>query len=656
MTTKQYSIPFFVLMVFALINLQLEPGVILSQQLFLIIHPASADTFADYFYLYGQLPRLAMALLVGATFGLLGSLMQQLTQNNLTSPLTLGSSSGAWLALVVVNIWFSNEIGLYQTLAAMVGALLAFGLVILIAGIRNMTGIPLVVSGMVINILFGAIATALITLNSQFAQNIFMWGAGNLAQDGWQKVVGLLPLLFPIIIIICFAPRILTLLKLGHEGAKARGLSVLPTFLFFIVLASWLVAATISTVGVISFIGLLAPNIVRRMGNMSARQELLNSAVVGAILLLLADSGAIALTNYLNIVVPTGVMTAAIGAPLLIWFSRRAMTAQDQLSIGLLPTKIILSKTTVCILILLLASGVVFSLCLQTNGEQYYWQLPSSFQWDIKWPRLLAAIFSGLALSIAGVLLQRIIYNPLASPDILGVSSGATAALVLFSLLLGTAIQTSFWGIALIGSLIVLGILLYLGKRHQYAPASLILTGICLTATLEAFVQFFLAQGTLSSYRILLWLSGATYRVEGQQAIIFSISIVVLAILAITLNRWLVLLSISRSFAQGRGLNSQLATILLLILVALLCAFVTSTVGPIAFLGLVAPHMAFLVGAKKAKQQLIISGLIGSILMVWADWLGQIIIYPTQIAAGIFVAILGGGYFLLLMAMNKIKS
>ncbi|MBO1929032.1 iron chelate uptake ABC transporter family permease subunit [Providencia rettgeri] len=69
----------------------------------------------------------------------------------------------------------------------MVGALLAFGLVILIAGIRNMTGIPLVVSGMVINILFGAIATALITLNSQFAQNIFMWGAGNLAQDGWQK-------------------------------------------------------------------------------------------------------------------------------------------------------------------------------------------------------------------------------------------------------------------------------------------------------------------------------------------------------------------------------------------------------------------------------------------------------------------------------------
>ncbi|MBO1929035.1 iron chelate uptake ABC transporter family permease subunit [Providencia rettgeri] len=87
----------------------------------------------------------------------------------------------------------------------------------------------------------------------------------------------------------------------------------------------------------------------------------------------------------------------------------------------------------------------------------------------------------------------------------------------------------------------------------------------------------------MSSYRILLWLSGSTYRGRATGHY-FSISVVVLTILAITLNRWLVLLSISRTFAQGRGLNSQLATILLLILVALLCAFVTSTVGPIAFL------------------------------------------------------------------------
>lgn len=655
MTTKHYFVLCIILVVFIAINLQLEPGLSFSQQWQLIVSPSSANKFADFFFLYGQLPRLAMTLMVGATFGLIGSLMQQLTQNNLTSPLTLGSSSGAWLALVIVNIWFSSDVSLYSSFAAMLGALLAFGFVILIAGIRNMMGLPLVVSGMVVNILLGAIATALITLNSQFAQNIFMWGAGNLAQDGWQKTVWLLPLLSPIIVIVIFAPRILTLFKLGHDGAQARGLSVIPAFLFFIILATWLVSVTITTVGVISFIGLLAPNVVRRLGILSARQELLASSVMGMVLLLVADNGAIAVSNYFNIVVPTGVMTAAIGAPLLIWFSRRALTAQDQLTIGLLSTRKKLAVTTLIILFVALIVGIAVSLLLHTDGTQFYWHLPTSLQWELKWPRILTAIFAGLALSIAGVLLQRIIYNPLASPDILGVSSGATAALVLTSLLLGTVIQTSSWGIALIGSLLVLGILLILGKRYQYAPASLILTGICLTATLEALVQFFLAQGTLSSYRILLWLSGSTYRVAGSQAITFALAVALLSLLTVCLNRWLVLLSIGRSFAQGRGLNAQKANILLLILVALLCALVTSTIGPIAFVGLVAPHMAFLLGATKAKQQLIVGGLIGAVLVLWADWLGQVIIYPTQIAAGIFVSILGGGYFLLLMAINKMK-
>jgi len=120
--------------------------------------------------------------------GLVGSLMQQLTQNTLTSPLTLGTSSGAWLALIVVNIWFPDLIADYSALAAMVGALCAFGVIVLITGVNNMTGLPLVVSGMVVNILLGSIATAIILLNEQFAQNVFMWGAGDLAQNGWHLV------------------------------------------------------------------------------------------------------------------------------------------------------------------------------------------------------------------------------------------------------------------------------------------------------------------------------------------------------------------------------------------------------------------------------------------------------------------------------------
>ncbi|MGJ3352133.1 Fe(3+)-hydroxamate ABC transporter permease FhuB [Providencia sp. Je.9.19] len=645
------------LLVLAIGNLQLEPGLSISQQISLIFSPQSAQNFSEIFYLYGQLPRLVMALLVGATLGLVGSLMQQLTQNNLTSPLTLGTSSGAWLGLVILSISFTDLSADFAPLVAMGGGLLAFVLVVTITGLRNMTGLPLIVSGMVVNILLGAIATALITLNSQFAQNIFMWGAGDLTQDGWSAVIRLLPQLLPALFIIIAAPRILTVLRLGHDGAQARGLSVLPIFILFMVVATWLVAAVISTIGVIGFIGLLAPNIVRAFGARTALSELLASALLGALLLLFADTLAIAISQWLHSVIPTGVMAAAIGAPALIAFSRRTFKAQDSLTLLLKP--IIrpqwLYRAGGCI-IFLLAVGMTLSVFLQNSEHALVWQLPEAFQWALRWPRLLTALIAGIALSVAGTLLQRLIYNPLASPDILGVSSGATVSLIMVSMILGTTIQTSLWGVALLGSLLVLALLLLLGRRHQFAPASLILIGISLTACLEAFVQFFLAQGTLSNYRILLWLSGSTYRVNDQQAILFSIIVVLLVIVTLSLSRWLTLLSIGRAFSQARGLHAGKATMLLLGLVALLCALVTATVGPLAFIGLVAPHMAALLGAQKVKSQLILGSLLGATLMVWADWLGQLIIYPSQIAAGTLVAILGGSYFLALMVINRFRT
>ncbi|MBG2874920.1 Fe(3+)-hydroxamate ABC transporter permease FhuB [Proteus alimentorum] len=653
MKIKQYTFYFLAIILLSIISLQIDNSLSLSRQLYLLTNSATTMPFADVFFLHAQLPRLAMTVVIGGLFGVVGSLMQQLTQNNLTSPLTLGTSSGAWLALVIVNIWFTGLVTDYSAVAATLGALLAFSLVIIIAGIRNMTGLPLVVSGMVVNILLGAIATALVTLNAQFAQNIFMWGAGDLAQDGWEPFFWLLPRITPVLLIFIFAPRILTLLRLGHEGATARGLSVLPAFAFFIILSTWLVSVSITVVGVISFIGLLAPNIVRTLGARTARQELIASGLMGICLLLITDSLAIWAGQWLNTVIPSGVTAAAIGAPALIWFSRKKMQASDQLSISIISQTKKLSNYTVIGITALLMLGLALTLFIHINEHQWFWEVPSVYQRALRFPRLLTALFAGVALAIAGVILQRLIYNPLASPDILGVSSGATFALVFSSLILGSALQTSQWGTALLGSGVVMIILLVLGKRHQYTPASLILTGIALTASLEAFIQFFLAKGSLSSYKILLWLSGSTYRVTEQQAIYFALAIIFIVGIVLLLTRWLALISIGRSFALARGLHTAQASIILLIIVSLLCALVTSTVGPIAFIGLVAPHMAVLIGAQKIKSQLILSGLIGATLMVWADWLGQILIYPAQIAAGTLVAILGGSYFLCLMLLNR---
>lgn len=143
----------------------------------LIFDPASAESFDAYYFAFGTLPRFAAAAIGGALLGLVGSLLQQLTQNPMTSPLTLGTSSGGWLAVVLISAFFPAAAGAWLSLGAFAGALAAFGLILLIAGPRGMTGVALIIAGMVVNLLFGAIATAVVLLRAQFVENVFLWGA-----------------------------------------------------------------------------------------------------------------------------------------------------------------------------------------------------------------------------------------------------------------------------------------------------------------------------------------------------------------------------------------------------------------------------------------------------------------------------------------------
>ncbi len=455
--------------------------------------------------------------------------------------------------------------------------------------------------------------------------------------------------------ILLFAPRVLTLLRLGHQGATARGLPVIPAFLILMVLGIWLVSASITAVGVISFIGLLTPNIARAMGARTPKQELYSSLLLGALLLLLTDMLAMCLSLWTTQVIASGITAAAIGAPALIWFSRRQLKAQDTLTISLPQSRASLSRVGLLGLLLMMLAALGLHTLFQMNELSWQLALPSSYQWSLRWPRMLTALCAGIGLALAGSILQRLIYNPLASPDILGVSSGATFALVFANLFLGQSLLAAHWVTALLGSLLVLAALVVLGKRHQYAASSLILTGIAITALLESLVQFCLAKGSEDSYRILQWLAGSTYRVTPDQALLLAVLVLLLAAAIIALSRWLTLISIGRRFASARGVNAQSTSLILLTIVALLCALVTATMGPVSFVGLIAPHMAMMLGAQQSKTQLLVASLVGASLMLWADWLGQVIVYPMQIAAGTLVAILGGSYFLLLLLVNRSK-
>ncbi|KAB0465500.1 Fe(3+)-hydroxamate ABC transporter permease FhuB [Vibrio kanaloae] len=655
MNIKLVSSSLMALVCFAIFSLQIDTSLAFSQQFSLIMTPSSATSFDEIFFIDSQLPRLAMAILVGSMLGLVGSLMQQLTQNNLTSPLTLGSSSGAWLALVVMNVWFVDYVADYSALAAMIGALMAFGLIVTIVGLKNMTGLPLVVSGMVINILLGSVAAAIVVLNAQFAQNVFMWGAGDLTQYSWDWFEWLLPKTGIALVLFLIAPRILTLLRLGQEGATARGLPVVPAFTLLMVMGIWLVSASITAVGIISFIGLLTPNIARALGARTPRQQLLSSAVLGAGLLIFTDTLAMLLTFWFEETIPSGVTAAAIGAPALIWFSRKSLHAQDQVNLSMGEGKNRISRSTIGLILSACLIGGLLYIFATTTSNGLMLSSPNEYQWQLRWPRLITVISVGLALSVSGVILQRLVYNPLASPDILGVSSGATFAIVTTTLFVGSAWSGSEWMVAFLGSVTVLIALLLLGKKHNFNPSNFILSGIALTAMLEAFIQFSLAKGTGDSYKTLLWLTGSSYRVTQEQAMLLLTASAALVLIVLMLSRWLTVIAIGRQFANARGLNANLVNVVGLSLVALLCAFSTATMGPVAFVGLVAPHMAMMLGAKKATPQLLTGGIIGITFMIWADWLGQVAIYPFNMAAGTLVSIMGSGYFLLLMMKSRFR-
>lgn len=611
------------------------------------------DSFELMALAYVNLPRLVMAILVGGTLGTIGSLFQQLTQNRMMSPLTLGTSSGAWLGLVILNVVAPMLVAQYSVWFALVGALLAMGLIVSIVGIKNMSGLPIVLAGMAVNLLLGAFATAIILLNDQYAQNLFVWGAGDLGQNGWEQVLWLMPKLLPIFAIFLLAPRVLTLLSIGTEGAAARGLNIGATFFVLMAIGVWLVSVSITSVGVISFIGLIAPNIARHLGFLKAKSELIASCVLGALLLCVTDSLAIFLAQWSLDMIPTGTATAVIGAPALIIIARKQMSAQDQLFFSMPKGSKFISPLAYFLLSTMILGLLALSTLSQPSSDIGYFVIPDAFEWSIRWPRMLTAIFAGGGLAVAGVILQKLVYNPLASPDILGVSAGAVLALIFSSLFMGYSIHSLSPWVAFLGSAIALCLLLFLGKKHQFAPSILILTGISLTAVLEALVQFSLTRVGEGKYTLLAWLAGSTYRVEPESAVIMTIVITVSIGVALLLSRWVTLIATGRQFASARGLNINIAYVALLCIVAILCSVVTTTMGPVAFVGLLAPHIAAMVGARLVKEQIILSFLIGAALMLFADWLGQVVVFPAQLAAGTLVSIIGGSYFIFLLLKSR---
>ncbi|MBE9610636.1 Fe(3+)-hydroxamate ABC transporter permease FhuB [Chitinilyticum piscinae] len=637
----------------ALLHLELASPLPLSGQLALLQgKPAvSAD---ELLFLHSQLPRTTLALLLGMAMALSGSLLQQLTRNPLASPMTLGTSAGAWCAIVLGGLVLPPGWQLPLEWLALAGGLAALLLVVVLTGWRELHGLGALLAGTALNLLLGSLASVAIMLNDQYSRALLVWGAGDLAQNDSYWVSWTLPRLLPALLLLPLLCRPLRLLQLGNVAAAAAGLNVGRLALCGSLLALWLNSIAISAVGLIGFISLLAPALARLLGARSPGQQFVASALLGMSTLLGADLLAQQLSHYLADILPTGAAAGLLGAPLLIWLCLRASTPDSQFGQVFVAGQSVLPlRAWFAVTIIMLAGCALLG--RDVAGD---WQLvwPDALLWELRWPRLLAACAAGCGLALSGMLLQRLFANPLSSPDLLGISAGASLGM-LAGMLLGSLPVLAVlppWLFAAAGAGLVLLLLAWLAPRQP--PARLILLGVALSTLLEAAVQFVIAQGSNDSFSLLNWLAGSTYQITPQTALGLATLVGMLMLCGLPAQRILTLYLLGEEAARTAGLNSRRARALILLLAGALSLIISSQFGPLAFVGLVLPQLALQLGARSTTQQFTLAALLGILLLGLADLGSRTLIYPAQLPMGALASLLCGSLLLAGLLKNCRRS
>ncbi|OPX69451.1 MAG: Cobalamin import system permease protein BtuC [Methanoregulaceae archaeon PtaB.Bin056] len=271
-----------------------------------------------------RMPRIMGAILVGLGLGICGCVMQAVLKNPLASPFTLGISSGAQFGVSLAAVFGITILGgpFFLIGNAFVFALLCSGVIIALSGLKGATSETMVLAGIALNYLFQA-TNQLFNYIANDDQRSLMsaWGMGSISGLNWNSIM-----VIGIATIIC-VPLLyskawdLNLMTIGDEGAKSMGVDAGRVRLFIMVVSSFLVAALVAFVGVIGFIGLVAPHIGRLILGSDHRYLILAAGAIGAILLLVAD--AISVNLLAPTVIPTGTIMAVIGVPFFLYLILR---------------------------------------------------------------------------------------------------------------------------------------------------------------------------------------------------------------------------------------------------------------------------------------------------------------------------------------------
>lgn len=613
-----------------------------------LLNPDTAS-FAQIYVHYSLMPRMLVALFAGAALAFAGTIFQQLLKNPLAEPSTLGILSGAQLAITLLTLSMVTVSAFQRDIAALVGGLAAVAIVSGLARKAGFAPMTLLLCGMVISFSAGSASVILALFHHEYLRGVFVWGSGSLIQNDYSNALALAVRLVILVPVTLLFQRPLAIAGLDDANARSLGLPLASMRAIVLFIATILTALAVARVGVIAFVGLAASQVARMAGARTFKERLFWGALIGALLLLLAD-GIVLVSAPVIGEIPTGTITAIAGSALMLALLKSAPPSVEHFANldGHNPA----GRTSSRVLVPPCLAILVFVAILSLTEQIFAHGIEPWTLFEGRWPRVLTAAGAGAMLAMAGAITQAITRNPMASPEGLGVSGGAGLGIIAAFLFGGMASPLLPLAGGILGAILSFSLVLAVARRRSYAAEPVLLGGIAIGALSTAIISLIVASGDPRASYILAWTMGPTFRATGIVALIATFFALMALALSPLFRGWIDVLPLGDGTARALGINPGRSRGVLLIFVATLTGIATLVVGPLSFVGMMAPHIARMAGAHGQTRIMLTATMIGAALMIAADWLGRTADFPYEIPAGVIAAFIGGPYFLWVIRSN----
>lgn len=273
----------------------------------------------------------------------------------------------------------------------------------------------------------------------------------------------------------------------------------------------------------------------------------------------------------------------------------------------------------------------------------------------LRLPRVLLAILVGSSLGVAGLILQSMVRNPLASPDIIGITSGASLGAVSFITFGTGVISMQFLPLAAIAGGLCTALLIYsISWNKGVTPVRLVLIGIGVSAILKAGITFMLVlSNTVVTTKAYIWLTGSLYAANWSDVSSMVLWLLIPLPILLMWGRSMNVAELGDDPAVSAGVPLQLQRLVFLLCSVILAGAAAAYAGGIEFVGLMAPHIAKRLTVRSFVGLIPITALIGALLVLVADLIARTLFLPLDIPAGVFTAAIGAPFFIYLLFHNR---